>query len=260
LTFFLFPVPSREQKGLLQEVYFWQTAQSFAKISKLESVDRTQVFMTEQKSARELFRAAYENRYTWDENFPGYSADIEIKQGDEVYTGNIRINRDFSVEVSGIEDEKVQESVYNQVRDIVTHRKRSSFEQAHGKNEFSLGEEDSTGAVEILVKGDAMGSNYKVRGTEICQVSRVMGPMAFTINTAKSLDTGEGYVSEGYNAIFRSSKTNELKAKREFEDIYEKVGDYYVMTRQVVHAIEGDQRITTEFNFSNIKLLEPATV
>ena len=37
--------------------------------------------MTEHKSARELFQAAYENRYTWDKNFPGYSADIEIKQG-----------------------------------------------------------------------------------------------------------------------------------------------------------------------------------
>jgi hypothetical protein len=216
--------------------------------------------MTDQKSARELFQAAYENRYTWDENFPGYSADIEIKQGDEVYTGNVRINRDLSVEVTGIADEKVQESAYNQMRDIVTHRKRSSFEKAHGKNEFNRGETDATGAVEILVKGDAMGSNYKVRGNEICQVSRVMGPMGFTINTNESLDTGEGYVSAGYNVIFRNPKTGDLTGKREFEEIYEKLGDYYVMTRQVVHAIEEEGRTTTEFNFSNIKLLEPAIV
>ena len=216
--------------------------------------------MTDPKSAREMFQAAYEHRYTWDENFPGYSADVEIKQGDEVYSGKVRVNGDLSVEVTGIEDEKVQESVYNQMRDIVTHRKRSSFEKAHGKNEFNLGEEDSTGAVEILVKGDAMGSNYKIRGTEICQVSRVMGPMAFTINTKESLDTGEGYVSTGYNAIFRNSKTGDLMGKREFEDTFEKVGDYYVMTRQVVHALEGEGRTTTQFNFSNIKLLEPAVV
>ena len=216
--------------------------------------------MTDPKSARELFQAAYEHRYTWDENFPGYSADVEIKQGDEVYSGKVRINRDLSVDVTGFADEKVQESIYNQMRDIVTHRKRSSFEKAHGKSEFTLGEEDSTGAVDILVKGDAMGSNYKVRGTEISQVSRVMGPMAFTINTKESLDTGEGYISAGYNAIFRNSKSGDLMGKREFEDTFEKVGDYYVMTRQVVHAIEGEGRTTTEFNFSNIKLLEPAVV
>ncbi|MGB7060185.1 MAG: DUF3386 family protein, partial [Geitlerinemataceae cyanobacterium] len=28
--------------------------------------------MTEQMEAREIMRAAYENRYTWDNNFPGY--------------------------------------------------------------------------------------------------------------------------------------------------------------------------------------------
>ncbi len=216
--------------------------------------------MTEQTNARELFKAAYENRYTWDANFPGYSADVELKQGDEVYTGKIRINGDLSVEVTGIEDEEVKQSIYTQLRDVVTHRKRSSFEQSHGKNQFNLGEQDSTGAMEILVKGDAMGSNYKIRGTEICQVSRVMGRMAFVIDTHESLDTGEGYVSKRYDAVFRNAQTNEITRELEFEDTYEKVGDYYVMTRQVVRSRENGQVITTEFNFANVKLLEVAAV
>ncbi|HAZ44199.1 MAG TPA: hypothetical protein DCZ55_06880 [Cyanobacteria bacterium UBA11371] len=216
--------------------------------------------MTEQTNARELFKAAYENRYTWDANFPGYSADVELKQGDEVYTGKIRINGDLSVEVTGIEDEEVKQSIYTQLRDVVTHRKRSSFEQSHGKNQFNLGEQDSTGALDILVKGDAMGSNYKIRGTEICQVSRVMGRMAFVIDTHESLDTGEGYVSKRYDAVFRNAQTNEITRELEFEDTYEKVGDYYVMTRQVVRSRENGQVITTEFNFANVKLLEVAAV
>ncbi|MBD3561962.1 DUF3386 domain-containing protein, partial [Planktothrix sp. FACHB-1355] len=176
--------------------------------------------MTVQTSASDLFRAAYENRYTWDSKFPGYSADVELKQGDEAYTANIRINSDLSVEVTGVEDDEVQQSIYTQLRDIVTHRKRSSFEQAHGKNQFSVGESDSTGAIEILVKGDAMGSNYKIRGTEICQVSRVMGRLAFTINTHQSLDTSEGYVSTRYDAVFRNAQTGELAKELEFEDTY----------------------------------------
>ena len=217
--------------------------------------------MTDTNQARDRFRAAYENRYTWDSNFPGYTTELELKQGEEVYSAKIRVNSDLSVEVTEIEDEKVKESVYNHMRDVITHRKRASFEQAHGKSTFSLGEEDSTGAVEILVKGDAMGSNYKIRGTEICQVSRVMGPIAFAINTNDSLDTGEGYVSTGYNAIFRDSKTNELKGKREFKETYNKFGNYYLPTHQVIEAIDKDgEKITTEFTFSKIELLEPATV
>lgn len=216
--------------------------------------------MTEQTSAKELFQAAYEHRYTWDANFPGYSADVELKQGDEVYTGQVRINSDFSVEVTGIEDEKVTESVYTQMRDIVTHRKRSSFDRSHGKNQFSLGEKDASDAVEILVQGDAMGSNYKIRGTEICQVSRVMGRMAFTIDTHESLNTESGYIASRYDAIFRNAQTNDPIKELSFEDNYEKIGDYYIMTHQKIRANEQGQTITTEFNYSNIKLLEPAMV
>ena len=216
--------------------------------------------MTEQMSASELFRAAYENRYTWDENFPGYSADVQLKQGDEVYTGKVRINRDLSVEVTGIKDEQVQESIYTQLRDVITHRKRSPFQQSHGKNEFNLGKMDETGAVEILVKGDAMGSNYKIRGTEICQVSRVMGRMAFVIDTHQSLDTGNGYLASRYDAVFRNPQTNETIKVLKFEDTYEKVGDYYVLTKQIVHSYQNGERTTTEFNFSNVKLPEPAAV
>ncbi|MEL6495254.1 MAG: DUF3386 domain-containing protein, partial [Cyanobacteria bacterium J06623_7] len=212
-------------------------------------------------TARDQFRAAYENRYTWDSDFPGYTTKLELKQGDEVYLADITVNQDLSVEVTGIEDEKVTESVYNHMRDVITHRKRNTFENAHGKSSFTLGAEDSTGAVEILVKGDSMGSNYKIRGTEICQVSRVMGPMAFVINTNESLDTGEGYISTGYNAIFRDSKTNDLKAKREFDESYKKLGKYYVPQHQKIESIDPDSdKIITEFSFSETKLLEPAAL
>lgn len=216
--------------------------------------------MTDQANARDLFRAAYENRYTWDTDFPGYSADVELKQGDEVYTGKICVNQDLSVEVKGIEAEDVRESIYTQLRDVVTHRKRNSFEKAHGANTFNLGETDRTGATEILVQGDAMGSNYKVRNNQISLVSRVMGRMAFVIHHKASLDTGEGYISSNYTAVFRNPQTNEVLNQLEFEDTYGKVGSYYVMTHQVVRSNEQGQPSTTEFNFSNVKLLQPAVV
>ena len=207
-------------------------------------------------TARDIFRAAYDNRYTWDGNFSGYTADLELKLGEAIYTGKIRVNPDLSVEVTGIDDEQIQENAYNQMRDIITHRKRTSFEQAHGKNRFNLGAEDSTGSVAILVEGDAMGSNYKVRGREIAQVSRVMGPIAFTINTEETRQTEEGYLPCKYSAIFRDPKTGELKGKRDFQEAYEKVGGYYLPIYQAIaeRGSEGET-VTIEFKFSNIELL-----
>jgi Protein of unknown function (DUF3386) len=211
--------------------------------------------------ARDIFRTAYENRYTWDSNFPGYTTDLQLKQGEEVYHAKICVKGDLSFEITDVEDEKIRESLTHHMRDIVTHRKRSSFETTHGKSSFTMGETDATGAVEIFVKGESMGSNYRVRGQEICQVGRVVGPMAFAIDTTRSLDTGEGYISIAYKAIFRDSKTNELKGERGFQETYDKFGNYYLPTRQIIEAIDKDgQKTPIEFIFTNIKLLELAVV
>ncbi len=229
-------------------------------IVKLETSGNLRSEMTESNNARAIFQTAYENRYTWDEHFPGYTAELTLKQGEEVYTGQVQVRRDLSVEVTGIQDQQVRESIYNQMRDIVTHRKSTEFHQAHGKNQFSLGAQDPTGAVEILVQGDAMGSNYKVRGGEICQVSRVMGSMAFTINTKESFETGSGYISVGYNAVFRDAKTGELKGERDFQETYTQFGSYYLPTLQVIDSLDNNGgKITTEFHFTGIELLTVAS-
>lgn len=228
----------------------------FTRVITLEP-RRGPVNMTESTQARQIFRAVYENRYTWDEKFPGYTADLQLKQGDEVYTGKVRVNSDLSVEATGIEDEQVKESLDNRMLEIVTHRMRSPFEKAHGKNKFMLGEQDHTGAVEILVEGAAMGSSYKVKNKEIRQVNRVRDQIAFTINTQESLQTGDGYISVKYNAVFRDSKTEELRVKQEFREVYEKIDGYYLPTSQVIESIDKEaEKIITEFSFTNIQLLE----
>ena len=48
--------------------------------------------MTQTLTARDVFRAAYDNRYTWDDAFPGYKAKLELKQGDRSYIGQICVN------------------------------------------------------------------------------------------------------------------------------------------------------------------------
>ncbi|MBD2384103.1 DUF3386 domain-containing protein [Cylindrospermum sp. FACHB-282] len=224
--------------------------------------------MTVQTTAGVLFQTAYESRYTWDENFPGYSADVQLLQGDEVYTGKIRINHDLSVKVTDVRDAEVEEGIYIQLQEMVTHCKRSDFQQSYGKFEFILGEIDKSGVVEILVQGDSINSHYKIRDQEICQEIRVMGRMALVINTHENFNTGAGYIASRYDAVFRDSKSNQVNSVLKFADTYQKVGDYYIMTKQVVQEYQECANDTpaqealsiTEFNYSNIKLLEPVTV
>ncbi|BFM40607.1 DUF3386 domain-containing protein [Synechocystis sp. LKSZ1] len=212
--------------------------------------------MTLTLSAQDLFRTAYESRYTWDAQFPGYHADLTLQQGEECYQGQVQISRDLSVMVQGFEDPTVQESIQHQLRDIVTHRQRRSFEQAHSKNQFRFGETDDSGAQAILVQGDAMGSHYKIRGSEICQVSRVMGPMAFTIDTQECLQTEQGYLPIQYHAIFRDAQSQALRGQRHFQDRYENLNGYYLPVYQKIEAIDSaGQTIVTEFIYTNLELL-----
>ena len=214
--------------------------------------------MKTSNTAQELFKTAYENRYTWDENFPGYSANVELIQGQESYAGKIFIHRDLTVEVSEISEKQIQEGIYIQLWDIVTHRKPTPFNESHGKHEFIKGSTDDTQLISIVVKGDSLDSAYKIRGREICQVTRVKGSTAFTIDTHENLDTGEGYIASRYDAVFRDVSTNEVQSILKFEDTYKKIGKYYLMTKQVVQDSQDDKDTVTEFNYSNIRLLVPA--
>ncbi len=123
-------------------------------------------------TARELFRTAYENRYTWDKNFPGYTADVTFKDNDRTFTGQVRVNEDMSTEVFNIEDEQALAQVKSQLWETSIHRVRRSFEDVHGQNTFRYGNTDETGAVEILMGGKSEGDRYKLRDKEVCHVHR----------------------------------------------------------------------------------------
>ncbi|MBC7882582.1 MAG: DUF3386 domain-containing protein [Anaerolineae bacterium] len=207
------------------------------------------------ETAEELFRAAYENRYTWDEQFPGIAADFTLKLSGQTHTGKLEIRKDLSVSVE-TEEPKAQEWLTNQLRDVVTHRKRSDFASAHGKHSFTIdGDIDETGAVPILVGGDAMGSHYKVRDQQVVYVARTMGPMSFTINHLAKLDTGSGYISTAYNAVFRNARTGEITRQSKFEDNFTQLAGYWVMSSQIVQSRVGDQPEVTELTFENLRTL-----
>jgi Protein of unknown function (DUF3386) len=211
--------------------------------------------------ARAIFRAAYENRYTWDANFPGYTADISLKRGDEVFTGQVRIPADgMKAEVMNVADEQAKKEIAEQAWEIGVHRVRRAFEQTHGENVFTLGETDKTGAVEIFVEGKAMGDRYKVRDNEVCLVYRRIRNVIVTINTYTSHKTPEGYLSHRYDSAYHDAETGEAKGESDFEDTYEKVGGYYILTKRLICSTQNGEDVTHEYSFSNVRLLQPAVV
>ncbi|AFY34628.1 DUF3386 domain-containing protein [Calothrix sp. PCC 7507] len=211
-----------------------------------------------QLSAQELFRAAYENRYTWDKNFPGYTTDVTYKYDDQVFTAKVRINADLKAEVLDIENEQAKQAIHNQAWEIAIHRIRRAFEDNHSANTFSYGATAENGAVEILVGGKSDGDKYKVHNNEVSHVHRLIHGTFVTIDTFSSHNTGEGYLSHTYDSVYHDPKTGEQKGGRsEFTDEYEKVGKYFILNRREIRTETAGKISTQEFIFSNIQLLEP---
>lgn len=191
--------------------------------------------------ARELFRNAYENRYTWDEQFPGYSAEVSIRYDKALYHGVVRVNPDLSVATTGINSEDVRQLVVNQLQMVATHRKRISFESIHGLSTFVFEGTDDPGAVKIREVGDAMDSHYKVQNQKITQVNRVMGQAAVTVNTLGFIKSPEGYLAAHYQTTFRDAQTGEVLEQQDISDNYDKIGNYFLLTRRVIRSSEPGQ-------------------
>lgn len=210
-----------------------------------------------QVSARDLFRAAYENRYTWDKSFPGYTADVTFIAGDSTVTGKAKVSADLKAEVTGVEEEAAQKAIHGQLWEVAIHRVRRAFEATHGDNTFSYGKRLEDGSVEILMGGKSEGDRYQVKDNEVSMVHRHIHGVVVTIHTFSSHDTGAGYLSHRYDSVYHDPNTGEQKGGHStFEDSYTKVGDYVILSeRKIETEVEPGRTETQIFQFSNIELL-----
>ncbi len=212
--------------------------------------------MTLTITAEQLFRKAYENRYTWDENFSGYEADVTMTSGDTSHTGKVLINSDFSFEVKDVEDEDAARGIKNQLWEMTIHRVNHSFEKSHGENTFSFGETDEQGAIEILVGGAGAGNSYKLKDDCVCFVNRKIGNKIVNINTFEFQETDNGYLAQGYDSVYIDPESGQsITGKTVFKDHFEQIGNYYVLTSRKIISQAKDKPLTTQFTFSNFKTL-----
>jgi hypothetical protein len=210
--------------------------------------------------ATALFRAAYDNRYTWDSSFPGYSADVTYRFAGTEFHGKSLVSPDprmgYKGEVTEIADEEVLKAVMGQLWETAIHRVRRPFEKIHAGNVFSFGDTDSTGAVEVLMDGKP--DHYRVRNNEIVLVYRNLHGQFVKINTFASHESTEGYLSHKYDSVYSDPETGEQKGeKQDFEDVYSPIGGYQVLTRRTISTLdENKQPVTMDFEFTNVELLK----
>lgn len=171
------------------------------------------------------FRAAYENRYTWEPDFGGYQGRCLWEEGDRRLAGRFRVGADLKAVVEGIGDETVHRAVASQLWEVAIHRVRRGFAQVHGENTFTAGDTDAVGT-EVLVGGKNAGDRYRIHNAVVTMVHRHIHGTLVQIFTERTTDTGRGYLSHTYTSQYLDPATGLPRAGRSrFTDSFVPLGE-----------------------------------
>ena len=207
---------------------------------------------------KDIFRKAYDNRYTWNNNFKGYQGKCNLLINNNIYTGNFLLGRDFKPNIQKIEDESVVKSIASQLFEVCIHRVKREFESVHSENDFNLLQNSESG-IEMSVSGKNQGDKYRVKNDCINMVYRKIHGTIIEIFVEEFFDTGIGLLSKKYSS--QQIDPDTLKAnsqKLEYEDKFINVGqeDYWLLNSRTIRYLNQNQEEETQkFEFEDLLLL-----
>ncbi len=210
-------------------------------------------------NCREIFRKAYESRYTWNGNFKGYRGKCIFLSNNNMHTGSFVLGKDFKPNIQKIEDENIIKNIASQLFEVCIHRVKREFESAHSENNFNLLKNSESG-IEMIVKGKNQGDKYRVKNNCINKVYRKIHGTIIEIYVDEFLDTGIGSLSRKYTS--QQIDPNTLLAnsqKLEYEDEFVNVGkeDYWILnSRTIKYLNQNHKEEKQKYVFEDLILLK----
>jgi hypothetical protein len=209
-------------------------------------------------NCKELFKNAYERRYTWDSKFSGYKGKCIFSVNSDTYKGNFVLGKDFKPEIHNIDDQKIVKSISSQLFEVSIHRVKREFKEIHSKNNFNL-IKDSESGIEMMVSGKSEGDKYRVKNNCINMVYRKIHGIIIEIFVQEFFDTGNGFLSKKYTS--QQIDPNTLKAnslKLEYEDRFINIGsqDIWILnSRSIKYLNKNQEEDIQKFIFEDLSLL-----
>jgi len=208
---------------------------------------------------KEIFRKAYENRYTWKNEFNGYRGKCIFLVNNNIHEGEFLLGKDFKPNIQKIEDEKIVKSIASQLFEVCIHRVKREFKTVHSENNFNLLKNSESG-IEMSVSGKNQGDKYRVKNGCINMVYRKIHGTIIEIFVEEFLDTGLGFLSKKYSSQSIDPDTfKERSQKLEYEDEFINIGedDYWILSSRTIKYLNQNQEEETQkFVFENLSLLK----
>jgi len=210
-------------------------------------------------NCKEIFRKAYENRYTWNNEFNGYKGKCTFLVNKDIYEGEFMLGKDFKPNIQKIEDKKIVQSIASQLFEVCIHRVKREFKSVHSENNFNLIKNSESG-IEMSVSGKNQGDKYRVKDDCINMVYRKIHGRIIEIFVEEFLHTGIGALSKKYSSQSIDPGTLKSKTQKlEYEDEFINIGeeDYWILnSRTIKYFNQNQEEETQKFVFENLSLLK----
>ena len=210
-------------------------------------------------NCKEIFRKAYEKRYTWENEFCGYQGKCVFFSNNSIYEGNFLLGKDFKPNIQKIEDEKIVKIIASQLFEVCIHRVKREFRSVHSENNFNLLKTSESG-IEMIVSGKNEGDKYRVKNNCINMVYRKIHGTIIEIFVEEFLDTGIGILSKKYSSQQYDPDTLKPNSEKlEYIDQFTHVGtkDYWILSsRTIKYLNQSREEEVQKFVFEELSLIE----
>ena len=194
-------------------------------------------------NCKEIFRRAYENRYTWKNDFNGYKGNCIFLTNNNIYKGNFLLGKDFKPHIQKIDDDKIVKSIASQLFEVCIHRVKREFQSVHSENNFNLLKNSESG-IEMIISGKNQGDKYRVKNDFINMVYRKIHGIIIEIFVEEFFDTGIGYLSKKYSSQTIDPDTLQSKSQKlEYEDKFINIGEehYWILNSRTIKYLNQNQ-------------------
>ena len=209
-------------------------------------------------NCKEIFRNAYENRYTWKNDFNGYQGKCIFSINNSIHEGKFSLGKDFKPHIQKIDDENIVKNVASQLFEVCIHRVKREFQSVHSENNFNLVKSSESG-IELRVSVKNQGDKYRVKNDCINMVYRKIHGTIIEIFVEEFLDTGIGSLSKKYSSKQIDPDTLKVKSQKlGYEDEFINIGeeDYWILSSRTIKYLNQNQEEEIQkFVFEDICLL-----
>ena len=195
-------------------------------------------------NCKEIFKEAYNNRYTWPKTFNGYSGKCIFVDNGKATEGNFILDGNFKPEIINISDKNIVKGISSQLFEVAIHRVKREYNEVHKNNNFKFLEETDKG-IKIEVLGKNEGDKYIVKDKKINMVLRKIHGVVIEIFVQEFIDTGDGFLSKRYSSQQLNIETLTPKSNiLEYEDDFVNLGinNIWVLGSRIIKFLDDNDK------------------